>query len=326
MEFRQLDQPGPDYKTPHSDAVWGVAYTPSDKIISISADGSMKQWQAPNIYALPPVGPTPHLLGLVSLSVSPDGHQALYNSVEGMTYLCNIDGVPQDDDIVGKFASFDRTHARPTDDPIEPSWSVSLHPNRKTYASTGSSGYLTVHSAAPGPEFGKRLSVMHTGRNKFCMHCAHSPDGTRASLASETGQVYVFDIESAQLQTTLTSHAMSVRSVAWSTDSSLLLSASEDKRVIVHDVRTPNGGTVAALSGHTSWVMDVDISHDMNLAVSASADKTIKVWDLRNRTTLCTARDAGEVWSVAFSPQPPPQGRYVFVSGGEDGEVRVWTS
>ncbi|KIY48009.1 WD40 repeat-like protein [Fistulina hepatica ATCC 64428] len=228
-----------------------------------------------------------------------------------MTYLCNIDGVPQDDGIVGKFASFDRTHDRPTIGPVEPSWSVSLHLNRKTYASTGSSGYLTVHSAAPGPDFGKRLS---------------SPDGTRAPLASETGQVYVFDIESAQLQTTLTSHAMSVRSVAWSADSSLLLSASEDKRVIVHDVRTPNGGTVAALSGHTSCVMDVDISHDMNLAVSASADKTIKVWDLRNRTTLCTARDAGEVWSVAFGPHPPPQGSYAFVSGGEDGEVRVWTS
>ncbi|KIY48388.1 WD40 repeat-like protein [Fistulina hepatica ATCC 64428] len=186
--------------------------------------------------------------------MSPDGRQALYNSVEGMTYLCNIDGVPQDDDIVGKFASFDRTHGRPTIDPVEPSWSVSLHPNRKTYASTGSSSYLTVHSAAPGPEFGKRLS---------------SPDGTRAPLASETGQVYVFDIESAQLQTMLTSHAMSVRSIAWSADLSLLLSTSEDKRVMVHDVHTPNGGTVAALSGHTSWVMDVDISHDMNLTVSA---------------------------------------------------------
>ncbi|KIY48247.1 hypothetical protein FISHEDRAFT_73810 [Fistulina hepatica ATCC 64428] len=135
-----------------------------------------------------------------------------------------------------------------------PAWSISLHSSQKTYTSTSSSGYLTMHSAAPGPDFGKRLS---------------SPDGTRAPLATETGQVYVFDMESAQLQTTLTSDAMSVHSIAWSADSSLLLSASEDKRVIVHDVRTPNGGTVAALSGHTSCIMDVDILHDMNLAVSA---------------------------------------------------------
>jgi len=56
----------------------------------------------------------------------------------------------------------------------------------------------------------------------------------------------------------------------------LLLSASEDKRLILHDVRTsssgkPGSGAVAALSGHSSWVLSTDISPDGRMAVSGQA-------------------------------------------------------
>jgi len=53
----------------------------------------------------------------------------------------------------------------------------------------------------------------------------------------------------------------------------LLLSASDDKRLILHDVRTsasgkPGSGAVASLSGHSSWVLSTDISPDGRLALS----------------------------------------------------------
>ena len=41
------------------------------------------------------------------------------------------------------------------------------------------------------------------------------------ALSSETGQIYVFDLESNSLIATYTSHAMAVRSLAWSPDSSV---------------------------------------------------------------------------------------------------------
>jgi WD40 repeat protein len=37
-------------------------------------------------------------------------------------------------------------------------------------------------------------------------------------MASESGQMYLFDIESSQLLNTYTSHAMCVRSLTWSPD------------------------------------------------------------------------------------------------------------
>ena len=48
-----------------------------------------------------------------------------------------------------------------------------------------------------------------------------SPDGRRIAMSSETGQIYIFDLEAGSLATTFTSHAMSVRSLAWSPDSSV---------------------------------------------------------------------------------------------------------
>lgn len=111
-------------------------------------------------------------------------------------------------------------------------------------------------------------------------------------MSSEAGQLYIFDLASEKLQVTYASHAMPIRSFAWSADSQvrlpsgrsaehvlipshvqLLISASDDKRLTVHDVRyspsgKPGSGAVATLTGHTSWVLSTDISPDGRLALS----------------------------------------------------------
>ncbi|EAU82660.2 WD repeat-containing protein 61 [Coprinopsis cinerea okayama7 len=306
-----------DCSEPHSEAVWDVAWTSADTTVSISADGSAKQWasisgqpQSPNAQF-----PQPHTLALVSLSVSPDGTLALYNSIEGLTSLWDLES--------GQVVARHESYQRSTED-AEPAWSVSLNPNKETYACSGASGNVTIRSAKTD-NFGERLTSFSSGRNKFGMACAHSPDGSRVALASETGQIFIFDLVSGSLSTTYTSHAMSVRSIAWSPDSSLLISASEDKRLVLHDVRASPGGIVASFTGHSSWVLSTDISPDSRLALSGSADKTIKVWDIAARTAVSTIQDTGEVWSVSWRPKPPAVGTVgAFVSGGEDGTVKWW--
>jgi len=120
-------------------------------------------------------------------------------------------------------------------------WSVSLNPNGSTYASSSASGNITIHSADPA-DFGRKLSSIPSGRVKFGMSCRHvrnsisrtheilshflhihiqSPDGRRVALGLETGQIFVFDLESNTLWTTFTSHAMPMRSISWSADSSV---------------------------------------------------------------------------------------------------------
>ncbi|KAG6333006.1 hypothetical protein ID866_6083 [Astraeus odoratus] len=308
-------------KEPHSDDIWDVAWTANDTAISASADGTVKQWDSTSgqvSMALPP-----HNLAIVSISVSPDGRFVLSNSLEGTTSLWDL----QTDTVVSRHESYDRSTA----EGAEPSWSVSLNPKGETYAGSSGSGNVNIYSAKPD-SFGTRQALLSSGKNKHGMICKHSPDGRRVVLAIETGQVFIFDLGSETLTTTYSSHAMTVRSLAWSYDGNLLLTGSDDKRLILHDVRsTPSGkpgsGAVATFLGHSSWVLSTDISPDSRLAVSGSADKTIKVWDLAARTAVSTMQESGEVWSVCWRPKPPPPGSVgAFVSGGQDGCVRWWRS
>jgi hypothetical protein len=75
-------------------------------------------------------------------------------------------------------------------------WAVSLCADGKTYASTGASGAITVHSAEPlspeidGDTFGQRLAQIPTGRSKFGLYLDYNPvDSTRIAMSNETGQV-----------------------------------------------------------------------------------------------------------------------------------------
>jgi len=208
----------------------------------------------------------------------------------------------------------------------EPSWSVSLNPKGGTYAATGGSGNVAIHSAEP-ETFGERRTILSSGRGKFGMRCSHSPDGSRVALSVDSGQIFIFDLASSSLTSTYTSHAMAVRSLSWSPDSQLLLSASEDKRLILHDVRVtssgrPSSGAVASLSGHSSWVLSSDISPDGRLALSGSADKTVKVWDISARAAVSTIAGTQEVWAVSWQPSSAAASSGGFVTGGEDGFVR----
>ncbi|EMD40304.1 hypothetical protein CERSUDRAFT_110911 [Gelatoporia subvermispora B] len=308
-----------DCAEPHSDAVWGVAWTQTDSVVSISADGAIKHWDSTSgqvSRTLPA-----HSHALVSLDVDAAGTRALYNSLEGLTCLWDL----QSGEIVGRHESYVRAGAGSS----EPAWSVSLDPKGSTYAATGGAGNVTLHSAQAA-SFGERLATLASGRSKFGMFCKYSPDGKRIAMSSEHGQITIFDVATESLQTVYTSHAMAVRSLAWSSDSQLLMSASEDKRMILHDVRVsasgkPGSGAVATLAGHSSWVLSTDISPDGRYALSGSADKTIKVWDLSTRTAVSTIQDTGEVWSVSWRPRPSPNNTAgAFVSGGEDGVVRWW--
>ncbi|CAK5262487.1 unnamed protein product [Mycena citricolor] len=302
----------------HSDAIWGASWTALDTVVSVSADGSIKQWNSSTGQRHPANAefPPPHTLALVSLSVAPDGTRALYNSIEGLTALWDL----TNGQVAAKFESY----ARGTEG-AEPckSWSVSLHPQGETYAATSSSGNVSIYSANP-ETFGKRVASLASGRSKFGMKCKHSPDGKRVALSTEAGQIYIFDLEAGALSATYTSHALAVRALSWSADSSLLLSGSDDKRLVLHDVRTSQGGTVASFTGHSSWVLSTDISQDGKLGLSGSADKSIKVWDIGARAAVSTVQDTGEVWSVSWRPKPSAGGAGAFISGGQDGVVRWW--
>lgn len=92
----------------HGDAVWDICWTAKDNaVVSISADGVIKRWNSTSGQVMR-TAPA-HTLGLVSLSVSPDGGHALYNSIDGTTFLWDLEGGA----VVGKYESYTRSGSEP---------------------------------------------------------------------------------------------------------------------------------------------------------------------------------------------------------------------
>ncbi|KFZ17327.1 hypothetical protein V501_01790, partial [Pseudogymnoascus sp. VKM F-4519 (FW-2642)] len=126
------------------------------------------------------------------------------------------------------------------------------------------------------------------------------------------------DLEWDAVLQTLEGHSGSVCSVAFSRDSRLLASASDDNTVKVWDAAT--GTLQQTLEGHRSWVRSVAFSHDSKLLASASYDNTVKVWDAATGTLQQTLEGhSGSVSSVAFSHDSR-----LLASASDDNTVKVW--
>lgn len=159
---------------------------------------------------------------------------------------------------------------------------------------------------------------------------ALSPDGTTLASASQDpvfkDQIFaddskvlilqLYDAHTGKKRATLNGHTAAIRALAFSPDSTMLVSGSADKTVILWDVRT--GEALKLLIGHTEAVGNVVFAADGETFASASK-KEIRVWDAftgKQRFTL-----EGHPWStapLAFSPDGK-----ILATGGE-WEIQLW--
>ena len=114
----------------------------------------------------------------------------------------------------------------------------------------------------------------------------------------------------------LEGHTNVVASVAFSRDSSQLISGSWDRSVRVWNVET--GKPIQTFSGHRDWVFDLVVKQDGSL-LSASQN-TIRHWrPAEEEVEVFGGLGGATVNAVAFSTD----GRLV-ATGGRDGTVKVW--
>nr|XP_060611929.1 superkiller complex protein 8 [Anolis sagrei ordinatus] len=116
----------------------------------------------------------------------------------------------------------------------------------------------------------------------------------------------------------ISGHAMPIRSLTFSPDSQLLVTASDDGYIKIYDVQHAN--LAGTLSGHASWVLNVAFCPDNSHFVSSSSDKTVKVWDVPSRTCVHTFFDhQDQVWGVQYNGNGSK-----IVSVGDDQEIHIY--
>ena len=112
---------------------------------------------------------------------------------------------------------------------------------------------------------------------------------------------------------------VSVYTIAFSPDGSLLASGGNNNKIILWD--TENKTELTTFRGHTKSVMSVVFSPDGQLLASASHDGYVRLWSVSSRRSLPSLFHGGWVRAIAFSPDSK-----TIVSGGGDqiGSIALW--
>ncbi len=119
---------------------------------------------------------------------------------------------------------------------------------------------------------------------------------------------------------TLTGHAKSVNTVAYSRNGAWLISGSDDGLVKLWDAFS--GQLVRDLTGHSDSVRCVSFSPDGNLIASSSADNRIILWEAATgRIVHILNGHSQSVEHVAFSPDGS-----LIASSGLDDQVILWNA
>ena len=115
-----------------------------------------------------------------------------------------------------------------------------------------------------------------------------SPDGKFIVTGEEEGFITVFNYEtdSQYIQPVfcIPAHSSDITDIAWSSDSSILATASFDKKVKFWDVQQQ---TVLKTLQHSAAVIAIDINPvDMNQVLTCTMDLTANIWDIEKNAKV----------------------------------------
>jgi len=244
----------------HTDVVLCVAISADDQFIaSGSADNTVRLW---NTKTGEPIGEPLK------------GHGGTINAV---TFSCDGQWLASasDDETVGLWALAGNQPPTLRELRCEHrSLSVSFSSNGQLLAVGDSWGYVTLWDPTTHGDH-TSSAKMQDNEHDVTSIC-FSPDDSRIAAASESSDIYVWNVETKSLLQTLEGHEGYVHAVAYSADGGRLASGGSDHTVRLWDAST--GEAFAVLYGHSTFVRSVAFMPDGRSFVSGAEDGTIRSW------------------------------------------------
>ncbi len=204
-------------------------------------------------------------------------------------------------------------------------WKVVFSPDGQTLASSSYDQTVKLWDVATG----ECLRTIPENNSVYAV--AFSPDGQllascTANCGGAGGVIKLYNANSGEYYQSLIEHTNDVRSIAFSSDSQWLISASYDQTIKLWDVST--GKCLQTITGHQGGVLTAKFSPDDRLIISGGIDGVLKVWDVRNGQCLHTFTghngliDDIEVANIRWPGMDQP--KLLAFSASIDETIKVW--
>lgn len=214
--------------------------------------------------------------------------------------------------------------------------SVAFSPDDRMLASASRDGAIRLWNlAAPGflrsslnklLPFAKTIGASDTlkvlrSKGGEVEALAFSPNGKWLASASQNGAVWLWEVETGKIDSTLPGHQQGVQTVTFSPDGRILASGAKDKTIRLWDVQQRS--LLRTLTGHSGEVWEIAFSPEGKVLASASSDSTIRIWDAASGSVQHRLRGHnGAVRTLAFDPDTSKG--VLLLSGSSDRSIRLW--
>lgn len=287
----------------HTAFVKNVSFSPSGhQLASGSGDHTVRLWDG--VTGTPGPVLSGHTQSVVTLSYSPHKAQIATGSWDSTVRLWDTS------------ASALLSEHSPSVGSVE---NVSQSPPFNDLNRTLSGGHSSSSSLDIAPAFATAIGINSSSHTFSLSSVACSMDGQLIANCS-IDMVRLYNANTGAFNVSLRGHNNSVTSLAFSYDSTLLVTGSYDKTARIWNVQKREGGHI--LSGHTEAVTAVAFSPTGAYIATGSDDRLVKVWSTRTGKVFCILPGHTEVIkSLVFSPN---RQQIHLASGGGDNNIKLW--
>lgn len=322
----------------HEGPVHGVLWPESERILTWSEDGSVRDWRP---FARPDIRTSqPH--HLAAIDWSPDGSRlaAAYSDIVTFDFhgppvhslivsdaTNDLVWMPNGRDVAifvrdqVVIAPPGRLNANQLPEDLirlhrhdNIGFAIELHPSNPWLASAGNDGvrvsnFETGELIREATGFAARELRFHPKTQQLLACALESPS-----------EIRLIDVNSGEVKSVARPSGSHAHALDFHPGGELLATGSSD--AVIEFWEHPTGRRLAALSGHTGEVTALAFSPDGKRLASASRDTTIRIWDVATRTEICALRGhESAVLSLAWSPDGE-----TLASCGQAGEVKIWSA